>query len=103
MVIWVSREIGKHNNQGEVGYSLKTKYRGKGIASEADKAIINFGFSKMKINRIMANTNPLKTVSQDLLIKLGFIREAQFRQNYYFDGKHLDSDIYGLIKVDLKY
>jgi len=50
----------------------------------------------------MANTNPLNSASQSLLTKLGFIKEAHFRQDYYFDGQYLDSAIYGLIKEDCK-
>ena len=97
MGIW---RIDKHNNRGELGYAIKKQYWKKGIASEAAKTIINYGFSKMELHTIMANTNPLNIGSKALLIKLGFILEAHFRQDYYFDGKYLDSDIYGLIKED---
>ncbi|MFT6335844.1 MAG: ribosomal-protein-alanine N-acetyltransferase [Saprospiraceae bacterium] len=95
--------IDKHNNRGELGYALKKQFWNKGIASEAAKVVINYGFSKMELNTIMANTNPLNVGSKALLTKLGFFYEAHFRQDYYFDGKYLDSDIYGLIKKDWKY
>lgn len=95
--------IDKHNNRGELGYALKKKYWKKGIASEVAKSLINFGFTTMKLHTIKANTNPLNLGSQALLSKLGFIQEAHFRQDYYFDGKYLDSSIYGLIKEDWKY
>jgi ribosomal-protein-alanine N-acetyltransferase len=100
MGIW---RIDKHNNRGELGYALKKQYWKKGIASEAAKAIINYGFSKMELHTIKANTNPLNEGSKALLTKLGFKHEAHFRQDYYFDGKYLDSFIYGLIKDDWKY
>ncbi|MFT4534897.1 MAG: ribosomal-protein-alanine N-acetyltransferase [Saprospiraceae bacterium] len=100
MGIW---RVDKHNNRGELGYALKKKYWKNGIASEAAKTIINYGFSTMELQTIKANTNPSNIGSQALLTKLGFIQEAHFRQDYYFDGKYLDSTIYGLIKEDWKY
>jgi len=99
MGLW---RIDKKNNRGEVGYALKQEYWNKGIATEAGKCIINFGFDILKLHTIMANTNPLNSASQSLLTKLGFIKEAHFRQDYYFDGQYLDSAIYGLIKEDWK-
>jgi len=95
--IW---RIDKQNNRGEIGYALKKEYWNKGIATEATIKVINFGFSKMQLHTIMANTNPKNLASQALLKKLGFIQEAYFRQDYYFNGKYLDSAIYGLIKED---
>jgi ribosomal-protein-alanine N-acetyltransferase len=32
-----------------------------------------------------------------LLERAGFVREAYFKENYYFDGKFVDSAIYSLI------
>lgn len=98
--IW---RIDKQNNRGELGYALKKKFWQKGIATEAAKTVINYGFDQMELNTIMANTNPQNKPSQSLLSKLGFIQEAHFRQDYYFDGKYLDSAIYGLIKEDWKF
>lgn len=97
MGIW---RIDKHNNRGELGYALKKSYWQLGIATEAAKSVINFGFREMEIHTIMANTNPHNKASQALLTKLGFIQEAYFRQDYFFDGQYLDSAIYGLIKED---
>ena len=98
--IW---RIDKQNNRGELGYAIKKKFWQKGIATEAAKTVINYGFDQMELNTIMANTNPQNKPSQSLLSKLGFIQEAHFRQDYYFDGKYLDSAIYGLIKEDWKF
>ncbi len=99
MGIW---RVDKHNNRGEIGYAIKKEFWNKGIASEAARTIINYGFSQMELNTIMANTNPKNLASQSLLKKLGFVQEALFRQDYFFDGKYLDSAIYGLIKEDWK-
>jgi len=97
MSLW---RIDKNNNRGEIGYALKKEYWRKGIAKEAAEAIINFSFETVGLNTLMANTNTKNIASQNLLKKLGFMQEAHFREDFYFDGKYLDSAIFGLTKRD---
>ncbi len=97
MGIW---RIDKPNNRGEIGYALKKDHWNQGIATEAAKTIINFAFRKMELHTIKANVNPDNIASHHLLTKLGFKKEAHFRQDYFFDGKYLDSAIYGLLNED---
>ena len=45
----------------------------------------------------MADVNPANDASQLLLLSLGFEQEAYFRENYYFNGKFLDTTILCII------
>ena len=40
------------NNTGELGYVLSRRYWGRGIATEAARAVIAFGFEQLRLNRI---------------------------------------------------
>lgn len=94
--------LDKDNFRGEIGYALKPAYWGQGIMSEAFQAVIPFGFEKLDLHSIEANINQSNTRSQGVLEKIGFQKEAHFRENYYFDGQFIDSIIYCLLKSDLK-
>ncbi|WP_316788910.1 GNAT family N-acetyltransferase [Pedobacter frigoris] len=85
------------NHRAEIGYMLHPDYWRQGILSEALTAIIDFGFNTMGLHSMCANINPANDASRQLLLKHGFIKEAYFREDYYFDGKFLDSEIYGLL------
>ena len=85
------------NYRAELGYILHPDHWRKGILSEALKAVIDFGFNTVGLNSICANINPENDASRQLLLKHGFIKEAYFREDYYFEGKFLDSEIYGLL------
>jgi len=37
------------------------------------------------------------------LLKIGFQKEAYFRENYFYNGAYLDSEIYSLLAKDFKY
>jgi len=93
--IW---QIQKENYRGELGYVLHPDYQGKGIMSEAVKAVTDFAFNAMNLHSIEANINPENKASAKVLERAGFVQEAYFRENYYYDGRFLDSAIYSLVK-----
>jgi ribosomal-protein-alanine N-acetyltransferase len=94
VAIW---RIIKEHHRGEVGYTLHPDHQGKGLMDEAFKAVIKYGFEKIRLHSLEANVNPENKASIRLLQKNGFVKEAHFRENYYYDGKYLDSAIYSLI------
>jgi ribosomal-protein-alanine N-acetyltransferase len=69
--------------------------------SETLKILIDFGFNDLRIHSIEANVNPKNEKSVQLLEKLNFKKEAYFRENYFFNGKFVDSIIYSLLESDL--
>lgn len=90
--------IEKENYRAEIGYMLFPKYFGRGLMTEAITTVIDYGFNKMNLHSIEANINVDNNASRQLLKKFGFVQEAYFRENYYFAGKFLDSEIYSLLK-----
>lgn len=85
------------NHRAEIGYMLHPDYWRKGIISEALIKTITFGFEEMNLHTIKANINIGNDASRQILIKHGFVKEAHFKQDYYFRGQFLDSEIYGLL------
>ena len=67
--IW---DIKSDEKVGELGYSLESAYRGNGYALEACKEVIDFTFSEMGINTIVAYPKVTNHPSIILVEKLGF-------------------------------
>lgn len=67
----------------EVGYIINKNHQRNGYAIEALKAITETAFDK-GVHRIYAECDPRNECSWRLLEKLGFEREAHFRQNVFF-------------------
>jgi len=87
--------------RAEIGYVLKPEYWGKGYMFETINRLVRFGFEEMKLHSIEANVNPLNERSKKVLERVGFKKEAHFRENYLFNGEFLDSIIYSLLEKDL--
>jgi ribosomal-protein-alanine N-acetyltransferase len=84
----------KEHYRAEIGYLLHPGYWGQGLVSEAMTAVMNYGFDVMKLHSVEANVNPDNKASVRILEKAGFVQEAHFRENYFFQGKFLDSLIF---------
>jgi ribosomal-protein-alanine N-acetyltransferase len=92
----------KDHCRAEIGFALMPEFWGKGFMSEAIKKFVDFGFNNIKLHSIEANVNPANENSKLLLEKNGFKQEAYFHENYFFNGKFIDSVIYSLLESYLK-
>lgn len=92
----------KEHYRAEIGYMLHPDFWKMGIISEAVDAIINYGFNTLNFHSIEAHIDPTNIGSEKLLQKFNFVKEAYFKENYFFNGKFLDSAVYGLLNPNKK-
>jgi len=92
--------IMKEHFRAEIGYLLHPDFQGKGIMHEALEEVLDYGFRTLKLHSIEANVNPNNLISIKLLERNRFVKEAYFKENYYYDGKFLDTLIYSLINKE---
>lgn len=87
----------KEHHRAEIGYMLNPQYWRKGIMQEALMPVIDWGFTELKLHSVEANINPGNAASAGLLERSGFVREAYFREDFFFDGTFRDTAIYSLL------
>ncbi|HTA82512.1 MAG TPA: GNAT family protein [Bacteroidia bacterium] len=92
--IW---HINIENMRAEIGYELHPAYQKKGIMQEALPVLIKYAFGTMKLHSLEADVYPENAASIKLLEKNGFVREAYFKDYFYFNGRFMDTAIYSLI------
>ena len=88
----------KEHYRAEVGYMLHPSFWKKSIMKEALLKIIDFGFDEMNLHSIEANINPGNAASAMLLESAGFIKEAYFKEDFFFNGAFHDTIIYSRLK-----
>ena len=89
--------IEKENYRCEVGYLLHPGFHRKGIMTEVLRTVLAYAFNDLKFHSIAANINPGNEASKQLLKSLGFEKEAYFRENFFYNGRFLDTAIYCII------
>jgi RimJ/RimL family protein N-acetyltransferase len=88
-------------HQADIGYELAPAHWGHGYASEAARAVVQFGFTELHIHRIWAECVAENVGSARVLQKLGMKQEAQLRQNQYFKGRYWDTLIFGMLAQEI--
>ena len=66
--------------EAEIGYELHPDAQQKGYASEGMTAVLDFGFSELKLSSIKACTHQKNEPSKVLLTKFGFELAFRFRR-----------------------
>lgn len=92
--------IGTNNMQVEIGCTIRKDFQGKGYATEALEAIIHFLFTTLKKHRIIASADPRNTASIRLVERLGFKKEAHFKESLLLHGEWVDDSIFAILKKD---
>ena len=88
------------NDSAEIGYVINPEYKGKGIATEAVKAVIKFGFENLALNRISAKYIIGNEASLRVMIKSGMKPEGVHRSMIYTKGKYVDVGVGAILKND---
>ena len=89
----------KQHSRSEIGYILARPHWGQGLVHEALRAIIEFGFDAMKLHSTEAQLDPKNERSARVLERLGFVKEAHLRENYFVHGGFVDTAIYSLLRA----
>lgn len=83
------------NKRAEIGYVMHDDaFRQKGLMSEAVKAILDYGFKELNLNRIEALVGVSNIPSIKILENHNFQKEGILRQHVYVSGNFEDSILF---------
>lgn len=86
--------------EADIGYELAPECWGQGYATEAARALVNFGFRDLGLERISSWCIADNAASARVLERLGFRQEGRLRSNEYFKGRWWDTLLFALLKRD---
>lgn len=93
--------IDRKNRKAEYYIAMgETLYKGKGVAKEASRLILQYAFEVLDINRIYLFTESENIVAQKLFERVGFVEEGLIRQDIMSHGKLVDRYVYGILRED---
>ena len=81
LIGWVMLRPINDSSYVEVGYRLPQSSWGKGYATEATLALLDYGFNAVGLDEITAVTHANNTASQHVLTKAGLKRDGTFNYN----------------------
>ena len=86
------------HRQAEVGYIFHPDVHGKGYASEAVRAMLQYGFDVLGLHRIFGRCDARNTASARLMARLGMRCEARLLENERFKGEWGSELVYAMLE-----
>ncbi len=85
---------------GDLGYEVSPDHWGRGYATEAAQAMIDFGFGDLGLHRVWGECVPENAASRRVMEKLGMRLEGRLRQTQRYKGRWWDSLVYGMLQEE---
>lgn len=88
------------HDKAEIGYWVGVPYWNRGYATEAGKALIDYGFREWNLNRIDAGHFDRNPSSGRVMQKLGMQYEGRLRQSIKKWDEYLDVEYYAILRSE---
>lgn len=90
------------SRQAEIGCTINKEFQSQGYATEALNAVINSLFKELNFHRVFASIDPRNIASQKMMEKLGFRKEALFKESLFLNGNWVDDMMYAILQKEWK-
>ncbi len=94
--------IEPEHGRAEIGYSISSKYWGKGLVPEAGIAVIGWAFQAYSLDKIYARCDARNQRSWRVMEKLGMAREGLLRSHEEWRHERRDILCYGVLRREWK-
>ena len=96
----VSLRLDTAHEIGGLGYNMARPHWGRGLATEAAGAVVDWGFETHGLAKIYAAAYVPNVASWRVMEKLGMTREAVFRSHVVFREQRFDDVYYGILREE---
>ena len=90
----------EQNRRASLGYWCAIGHWGRGYATEAVRAIIDYGFRDLDLNRIHAECRSDNPASARVLAKVGMTQEGRLREHSFRLGRVADKLQFGILRSE---
>ncbi len=99
-VEWIRKTWGRADTSvcWEIAIGLFSKWRGRGIGTQAQRQLTDYLFTHFPVHRIQATTDASNLAEQRCLEKIGFTLEGTIRDAQWRDGTWHDQRLYSTLR-----
>ena len=88
------------NKTGYIGYWLGKKYEGSGNMTKVTKALINYAFYQLNLNKVEIRAASNNKRSRNIPERLHYVNEGCIRQAEWLYDHFVDHIVYGMLKEE---
>ena len=93
-----SLHVNLEHETGELGYLLGRRWWGQGLATEAARAVVDWGFRRFRLHKVYARAHVDNRRSWRVMEKLGMTREGVLRGHWKMRDEHVDLVYYAVFR-----
>ena len=90
--------VDSKNHFAEIEYCIGQQFQCRGFATEAAKAVIDFGFRKINLHKVQICTKTINAPSKRVIEKCGLTYEGTLRDYFYMDGKYVGRLYFSILR-----
>lgn len=88
------------NKIAYIGYWLGKDFQGKGIMTRVAKALTDYAFQELKLNKVEIRAAVNNKKSRSVPERLNYVEEGRIRQVEWLDDHYVDHVVYGILKEE---
>lgn len=92
----------REHRRVDIGYHILYQEWGKGYATEATHAMIDWSFANLDLHRIQADCTDGNTGSERVMLKCGFRLEGIWRESCWEHGRFVSIKQFGLLRREYR-
>ncbi|MEU8004924.1 GNAT family N-acetyltransferase [Catellatospora sp. NPDC049111] len=92
-LVWRSQA----DRTAELGYVFHPDHGGRGLATEAARALLDWAFGEFGLHRVYARCHARNEASARLMARLGMRQEARHVESYLFRGEWADQLVFAVL------
>ena len=94
--------VDNKNHFAEIEYCIGSDFQRQGLATEATKAVIAYGFEKMNLHKVQICTKTINAPSKRVIEKCGLTYEGTMRDYFYMNGEYVGRLYFSILKDEWK-
>ncbi len=92
--------VDSKNNFAEIEYCIGSDFQNRGLATEATRAVIAYGFESINLHKVQICHKSINLPSKRVIEKSGFTYEGTLRDYFFIGGKYVDRLYYSILRSE---
>ena len=92
--------VDSKNHFAEIEYCIGSEFQCKGYATEATKAVIDYGFNEINLHKVQICTKTINAPSKRVIEKCGFTYEGTLRDYFCMNGKYVGRLYFSILRSE---
>ena len=92
--------VDSKNHFAEIEYCIGSEFQCRGYATEAAKAVIEYGFDKINLHKVQICTKTINQKSRRVIEKCGLTFEGTLRDYFFMNGEYVGRHYFSMLREE---